>query len=451
MRTKLFFAFILIILLALLSNIVFEKLIMKDFEVFVRGTKEDSIYWVLASVEGSYKNGTWDHDTLHESLHWGLMLGFESYIEDDSGGRILSSTDVVFSMDSYMLHRMHSFLRLPSGKGDFIWYPLYVEGREIGKLYVRPLERLGPIPLKEEIFRKRGREFLVISFLIAGAGALFLSVLFSVFLSTPVRRLTFAAEKIARGEFTFKKPDLHRKYKDEIDKLTETFAYMAEALKREDLLRKHLTSNIAHELRTPLTIIKGNLEAVEDGVISDPNEVIKNISSEVYRMISLVEGIEDVTRAEASFFKKGDIEEVDLGEFVRSVAGGMRKLIEEKGLFLKTDGPSVIVKTYPDKLHIILNNLLTNAFKYTGEGGITISWDKKKHDHADGFFISVEDTGKGIGPENISKIFERFYKDMESSGKGLGLAIVKELAEVTGGTVEVESTPDKGSKFTVVF
>lgn len=451
MRTKLFFAFILIILLALFSNIVFEKLIMKDFEVFVRGTKEDHIYWILASVEGSYKNGTWNHDTLHETLHWGLMLGFESYIEDESGGRILSSTDVVFSMDSYMLNRMHSFLRLPSGKGSFIWYPLYVEGREIGKLYVRPLERIGPILLKEEIFRKRGREFLVISFLIAGAGALFLSVLFTVFLSTPVRRLTFAAEKIARGEFTFQKPALHRKHKDEIDKLTETFAYMAEALKREDLLRKHLTSNITHELRTPLTIIKGNLEAVEDGVISDPNEVIKNISSEIYRMISLVEGIEDITRAEASFFKKGDMEEVDLGEFLRSVAGGMRKLIEEKGLFLKADSPSIIVRTYPDKLHIILNNLLTNAFKYTNSGGITISWDKKKHDHADGFFISVEDTGKGIEPENILKIFDRFYKDKESSGKGLGLAIVKELTEVMGGTVEAESTPGKGAKFTVLF
>jgi two-component system sensor histidine kinase BaeS len=451
MRTKLFFAFILIILLALLSNIVFEKLIMKDFDVFVNGTKEDHIYWLLASVEGSYKNGTWKQDTIHEALHWGLMLGFESYIEDASGGTILSSTDVVFSMDSYMLHRMSSFLRLPSGKGAFTWYPLYVEGKEIGKLYVRPLEKVGPTLLKEEIFRKRGKEFLVISFLIAGAGALFLSVLFTLFLSTPVRRLKDAAERIARGEFSIETPKLHRRFKDEIDRLTETFSYMAEALKREDLLRKHLTSNITHELRTPLTIIKGNIEAVEDGVISDPKEVIKNISSEVYRMISLVEGIEDITRAEASFFKKGDREEINLGDFVKSVAGGMRKLIEEKGLFLKTMGPPIIVKTYPEKLHIILNNLLTNSFKYTSSGGITISWDKKKHDYIDGFFISVEDTGKGIEPENIQKIFERFYKDTESSGKGLGLAIANELTEVIGGRVEVESMPNRGSKFTVTF
>jgi two-component system sensor histidine kinase BaeS len=451
MRTKLFFAFIFIIFLALLSNIVFERLIMKDFDDFVSGTKEDQIYWLLASIEGSYKNNTWDHETLHETLHWGLMLGFETYIEDISDNRVMSSTDVIFSMDSYMLRRMHSFLKLPSGKGSFTWYPLYVEGREIGKLYIRPLERIGPAPLKPEIFRKRGKEFLVISFLIAGAGALFLSVLFTAFLSKPVMRLTFAAEKIASGEFAIQKPAMHRRYKDEIDRLTEAFFYMAEALKREDLLRKHLTSNITHELRTPLTIIKGNLEAIEDRVISDPGEVLRNINSEVQRMISLVEGIEDITRAEASFFKRGEKEEINVRDFVESVAGGMRKLIEEKGLSLMTVGPSLTVKTYPEKLHIILKNLLTNAFRYTDAGGITISWDGHKQEHGEGFFISVEDTGKGIDQGSLSKIFERFYKGEESGGKGLGLAIVKELAEVMGGRVDVESAPGRGTKFTVTF
>jgi len=451
MRTKLFFSFIFLILLALLSNVVFERLIMKDFDDFIKGTKEDQIYWLLAAVEGSYKNKMWDHQELHDALHWGLVMGFETYIEDSSESRIMSSADVIFTMDSYMLRRMHSFLKLPSGKGAFTWYPLYVEGREIGKLFVRPLERIGQTPFKAEIFRKGGKEFLVISFLIAGAGALFLSVLFSVFLSKPVMSLTAAAEKIAGGEFAIQKPGTHRRYKDEIDRLTETFFYMAEALKREDLGRKCLTSNVAPELRTPLTIIKGNLEAIEDGVISDPGEVLRNINSEVQRMISLVEGIEDITRAEASFFKRGEKEEIDLRDFAESVAGGMRKLIEDKGLFLRTDGPSLTVKTYPEKLHIILKNLLTNAFKYTDSGGITISWDHLKKGDTDGFFISVKDTGRGIEKENISKVFERFYKDEKSGGKGLGLAIVKELTDVMGGKVEVESTPGNGSRFTVSF
>ncbi len=336
MRTKLFFAFIFIIFLALLSNIVFERLIIRDFNDFIKGTEEDHIYWILASVEGNYKDNKWDRTLLGEALHWGLMLGLESFVEDNTGRKVLSSTEILSGMNPNMLKRMNSLLRLPSGVGGFTWYPLYVQGEEIGKLYVRPVEKLGSVPLKEEIFRKRGREFLVISFLIAGGGALFLSVLFTIFFSAPIRRLTSSAEKIARGDFPEYEPKVRRRFKDEITRLTETFMYMAEALRREDSLRKHLTSNIAHELRTPLTIIKGNLEAIEDGVISDPDKVIKNINSEVRRIISLVEGIEDITRAEASFFKKGPLEEINLKEFVETRAemrtGAMSVLNRGMGL-----------------------------------------------------------------------------------------------------------------------
>jgi len=455
MRTKLFFAFILIILLALFSNVVFESLIIGDFKEFIKGTGEDHIYWILASIERSFKSNQWDRVLLTESLHWGIMLGFEAYIEDTSDKRVLSSAEVISSMNPNMLKRMNSLLKLPSGKGEFIWYPLYVEGEEIGKLYIRPLERLGLTPLKEEIFRKRGREFLFISFLIAGGGALLLALLFTLFLSNPIRRLTIAAEKIAKGDLTAQGPPAHKvsilKYKDEIERLTETFNYMAEALRREDALREHLTSNIAHELRTPLTVIRGNLEGIEDGVITDTPAVVSSINSEIQRLISLVEGIEDVTRAEASFFKKGTPEEINLRDFVESVVQGMKKIVEEKGLFIKADGPSIVIRTYPEKLHIILKNLLTNAYKFTSFGGITVNWNRAKHDGNAGFFISVEDTGKGVEREEISKIFERFYKDKNSDGRGLGLAIVKELTEIMGGKVEVESDFHQGSKFTLLF
>ncbi len=453
MRTKLFSAFILIILLALLSNIVFEKLIIKDFNDFLQGTKEDHIYWVIASVEGSFTDNQWNRTLLTEALHWGLMLGFETYIEDAPGHKILSSKEVISSMNPNMLRRMRSLLKLPTGVGGFTWYPLFIEGKEIGKLYIRPLERRGLSSLKEEIFRARGKKFLVISFLIAGGGSLLLAVLFTIFLSSPIRRLTTAAERISKGELSAEKIKPHRlrlfKHKDEIDELTETFNYMSAALKREDEIRKHLTSNVAHELRTPLTIIRGNLEAIEDGVISDPNTVIKNINSEIQRLIALIEGIEDITRAEASFFKKGDLKEINLGEFVESIVNGMKKLIEEKGLFIRTEGPPIDVKTNPEKLHIILKNLLTNAYKFTSSGGITVNWDRYSQDRAAGFIISVADTGKGIPEENLAKIFDRFYKSGDSGGSGLGLAIVKELSEVIGGKIEVESAPAQGSRFTL--
>ncbi|MCK5427815.1 MAG: hypothetical protein KAJ34_08985, partial [Thermodesulfovibrionia bacterium] len=118
MRTKLFFAFILIIFLALFSNIVFERLIIRDFNDFLKGTKEDHIYWIMASVEGSFKNNEWDRALLNEALHWGLMLGFETYLEDKTGKKIISTHEVLSSMSPGMLNRMNSFLKLPSGIGE---------------------------------------------------------------------------------------------------------------------------------------------------------------------------------------------------------------------------------------------------------------------------------------------------------------------------------------------
>ncbi len=455
MRTKIFLSFILIISLALLSNIVFERLILGDFDDFLRGEEEDHIYWIMASVEGSFKENKWDRVELSEAFHWGVMLGFDMYVEDISGSNVLSSSEVLSTLNPNMLNRMNALFELPNSTDEYTWYPLYIKGDEIGKLYIKPLKRLGLIPAKKEVFRKRGREFLIISFLIAGSGALFLSVIFTIFLSNPLRRLTTQAEKIAKGDFSTQETKPNRSSffhtKDEIDRLTETFQYMAEALRREDSLRKHLTSNITHELRTPLTIIKGNLEAIEDGVISDPQIIIKNINSEIQRIISLVEGIEDITRAEASFFKKGNLEEIDLKEFVKSAISSMEKMITEKELSLKMEGPSIMVKTYPEKLHIILKNLLTNAYKFTSKGGATISWDRCKRNGTEGFYIVVEDTGKSIAKEELPKIFQRFYKGKDSDGRGLGLAIVKELIDVMDGKVDVESNIDEGTRFTITF
>ncbi|GAB4534855.1 MAG: ATP-binding protein [Thermodesulfovibrionia bacterium] len=445
MRTKLFLAFIIIISLAILSNITFERLVLKDFDDFVNGMGEDRVYWIMASIEGGFEDGSWNMNSLRESLHWALMLGFETYVEDANGKRLISSTDVLASLGPSMLKRMGTLFKLPSGVGDFTWYPLYVGGTEIGRLYIRPLERIGLIPIKEDVFRRRGKEFLLISFLIAGLGALILAVLFTIFLSNPLRRLTNSAERVARGDFSAQIPMAHKKFKDEMDKLTVAFNYMVEALRREDELRRHLTSNLYHELRTPLTIIKGNLEAIEDGILYDPNEVIRNIKMEIERIISLVQGIEDITSAEASFFKRGEKVEINLKEFIDSIIEGMRKMFEEKGLFLKQDGLPTTVKTYPEKLHIVLKNLLTNAYKFTQSGGITVRWGKD----GDGFYIIVEDTGRGIPRDKIKRVFDRFYKDMDSEGMGLGLAIAKELIDVMGGRIEVESIEGKGSRFSV--
>lgn len=445
MRTKLFLAFLLVIVIALISNLIFERLIMKDFDDYVRGTKEDHLYWVLASVEGSYNNGKWDRNSLSESIHWGMMLGFDLRVEDSKGSELMNSISVMESLPPAMKRRMESMIHLHAAEGGYEEYPLYAEGSELGTLLVRRLGSAGTLKVKEGIFKERGLNFLKISFLIAGSGALIIAMLLSLYLSNPLKRLKSAAEKVAKGDFSVR---VIQASGDEIGKVSESFNYMADALQKEDLLRKRLASNIAHELRTPLAIMEAQIEAMIDGVIDKSPEGLEKIRSEIIGLAKLVEGIEDLAKAEASFFTKGEQRLINLREFLRGLEYAMGPAFSEKGLNLSvTDRGNINVITDTEKLDRVLRNLLSNAVKFTDEGGALLDYGSE----GDGFFVEVKDTGKGIHEDDLLKIFVRFYRgrNAKDNGIGIGLSIVKELVDVMGGRIDAESKAGEGSRFRV--
>ncbi len=443
MRTKLFLAFFLVIMTALISNLIFESLIMNDFDEYLKGTQEDHLYWVLASVEGSFQDGRWDVRSLSESLHWGMMLGFDIKVEDEEGREIANSHSVMDSLPEAMKRRMESIIHGRIASGEYERYPLYIGGDEKGTLLVRPFHREGLTRKKENIFKERGRSFLMISFLIAGIGAVAVAVFFSLYLSRPVRRLRLAAERIARGDFGIRVKPASR---DEIGELSESFNYMAEALQKEELLRKRLTSNIAHELRTPLAVMRAQVEGMIDGVITNKPEGLENVRSEVERLTSLVEGIEDLAKAEASFFSEGEYSRVNLKEFLRGIEYAMGPIFREKGLvFSLSENTDLEVTTDVEKLDRIMKNILSNSLKFTDTGGVWIDYGSE----GEHFFVSVKDSGKGIPEDEISKIFVRFYRGAGAPDKGIGigLALVKELVDIMGGRIEVSSTPGEGTTF----
>ncbi len=444
MRTKLFLAFFLVIVIALVSNLIFENFMAKDFEAYVSGSREDRLYWVLASVEGSYSGGRWDPMELRESVHWALMLGFDVSITDKGGTEIIDSSSVVDTLSPSMKKRMEDIVDINSAKGPFESYPLYIGGRQIGVMRVRELRRRGSIAEKENIFMRRKRESLIISFVIAGGGAIFLAVFFSLFLSRPLKRLKIAVEALAKGDFGVRVKGASKQ--DEVGKLSQSFNFMAEALQREEALRQHLTSNIAHELRTPLAVMKANVEAMMDGVVENREEGLENIRLEVERLIKLVEGIEDITKAEASFFSGMDRVEIELREFLAGIAAKLMPLAVEKGLEMRIDSarPFMVV-TDPDKFERIIQNIVTNAIKNTEKGGIFIAYGMEKLM----FFVEVRDTGAGIPEDRQQMIFRRFYRGEDSKGIGLGLAIVRELVDVMGGRIELRSRAGVGSTFKV--
>ena len=444
MKTKFFLAFLIVILTALLSTFLFERLITRDFENYVRGVQEDQLYWITTSAESSYERGKWNHTILSETVHWAMMMGLDTKILNTHCDEIISSHRIIQSLSPVMQKRMEGLFQIDKTRGVFQDYPLYSEGQKIGTLSTRPFQKQ-EIAEKEVIFQKRMKNFLLISLLIAGIGSLIIALFLSRYLSKPIADLKLAAEKVAQGDFgvrTIKGAD------GEIGKLSEMFNKMAESLEREEKLRQQLLSNIAHELRTPLTIIKTQLEGLSDGIITDRAKALKNLDSEMERLIKLVKGIEDVTTAEASFFRRLDETDCNLREFLSGIVNDMRPLFKEKNLSLTLrEEKDFSVTVDAEKLETIVRNLLANALKFTEKGTVSIRYGKNLKK----FFIEIQDTGTGISEESIPLIFNRFYKGQKSSaqGLGLGLAIVKELSDIMQGEVTVKSKLGEGSIFTI--
>jgi two-component system sensor histidine kinase BaeS len=438
MKTKIFLAFLVVICTALLSNFIFEWLMLRDFEGYVRRVKEDQFFWIRASAESGYDRGAWDEKVLSETIHWAMMMGLDIKIADNSGEEVVSSHGIMGSLPGTMKDRMEGLFHVHDTGRDFFSDPIYHKGEQVGTLLWRPFQKK-ELAEKEAAFKKRTKIFLVISFLIAGVGSLLLAVSLSRYLSQPVTRLKTAAEKVATGDFSVRTVPMSG---DEVGRLSEVFNKMAESLEREERLRKHLMSNIAHELRTPLTVMKTQVEAMSDGVITDTKKGLANISDEIGKLTRLVAGIEDITTAEASFFSKTEATEVPLGEFLTGIADDLRPLFMEKGLDLEVaDGADLRVTVDTEKLERIVRNLLSNSMKFTRKGGVSVEYGTE----GERFFIKVQDTGRGIPEDEIPLVFTRFYKASGSSGLGLGLAIVKELVRVMHGDISVSSEVDRGT------
>ena len=446
MKTKIFLAFIIVILTALLSNFIFEWLIMKDFDSYVKSVKNDQFYWVLASVEGSYSDGKWDKDSLSESIHWAMMLGLNVKVLDNTGKEAISSHEVMGSLSESMKRRMAEQFHIHAHEtdGKFTDYPLYIKDKRIGTLLSMPFQKQ-ELKEKEATFKQRTKNFILVSFLIAGGGSLLIALLLSQYLSKPIMNLKNAAEKISKGDFTAR-TDINSY--DEVGKLSGTFNKMAESLQREEKLRKHLLSNIAHELRTPLTILKTHAEAIDDGII-DKGKGLENIRSEIDRLIKLVKGIEDITAAEASFFTKGQEADINLNEFLSEIGNDMLPAFREKGLDITIlNSNDLTISTDVEKLERVIRNILSNSLKFTEKGGVSIEHGKAGKT----FFIEIKDTGKGIPEKELPLIFNRFYRgESGTEGLGLGLAIVKELVDIMGGRVEVRSKVNEGTFVRIYF
>jgi signal transduction histidine kinase len=218
---------------------------------------------------------------------------------------------------------------------------------------------------------------------------------------------------------------------------------VSHAFAEQDRLRRQLMADVAHELRTPLAILQGRLEGLLDGVYPRDETHLAELLDETRHLSRLVEDLGTLAHADAGALELRK-ESVDLGELIREVTAALPALPRPVAVAVPADLPPV--EADPLRLRQVLLNLLANALRHTPETG-SVAVDVETRGTR--ILIRVRDTGSGIAPEDLPRIFERFQKGTGSQGSGLGLAIARKLARAHGGDLTIESEVGKGTVATV--
>lgn len=442
LQRKLLALLSLVILIALSSSILLRNFVIRDFKAFGEGRMLDRLYQVQAVLEGRYEQaGGWDKQRVRDDMVWAWLSGIELRLYDTNNQLVLDTRQALAALPQVMRQRIAASTGrrpLPPDTAEFQSYPLFHKGEEIGHLDLQL-----PQPVHEAFFIRSSNHFLAYALLGLGLTAVVLSVLAARRITRPLQELTSAAEGLAEGEPGRRVQVTTR---DEIGKLAESFNRMADNLEAQERLRKQLVSNAAHELRTPLMVIRGELEGMIDGLLPTTPEALQSLHDEAARLSSILDGVDELTRAQAACINLNR-QSIPLLPFLRQAVSRFDGQSADQGVQITLAGDAATTAMIdPDLFTRIVINLTANALRAMPDGGqLAVQTGKTDQNR---LFITFEDSGYGIAPDQLSHIFERFYKG-KNGGLGLGLAIVKELVEAHKGKISATSEYGKGARFLI--
>ena len=271
-------------------------------------------------------------------------------------------------------------------------------------------------------------------------------------LSRPVISAIERTKEISHGNY-----DVHEESGlvgiRELDALTKGVEDLGRSLSGQEKLRRRLMTDVAHELRTPLTVAITQIEAVSDGILEATPERLNMCVNEMKRLGELIKNVEALSRLEGEAMTIHK-ENTDMKEFLEPAIESFTPVFIKANIELTAElQDDVTCEIDRDKFRHIIDNLLSNALRYTNSGG---SVKVKLYAHGHDGIIEVSDTGIGISKEDLPNIFERFYRADESrtrvtGGSGVGLAIVKAAIDAHGGKITVESVKGEGSTFMITL
>ncbi|GLQ31929.1 ATP-binding protein [Litoribrevibacter albus] len=334
------------------------------------------------------------------------------------------------------------------------YYPIYKGDKLTAYVAHKPAK---------SVFAKQEEEFIrhqVIGYLLISLVALMVCVYISWQLanriSHPVMLVAKGARQLSSGNYgiNVELTNSESKLKDEIGRLVKDFNYLSKVLEKNEESRLNWSSDIAHELRTPVAVLKGEIEAIVDGVRPLSMESVDSLREEVDMLEKMIADLRLLTLSDAGALDY-HMEAVDLSSILRQTVSAMEPLFSKAGLTLKYTlrGKSRSVHGDRARLKQLINNLLSNSLKYTdAPSEVVVSLDIQNNLQT----ITVEDGAPGVPTESLPLLFERLYRvdksrSRSTGGSGLGMAICKNIVEAHDGTICCSHSALGGLKVTITF
>lgn len=449
-KLSLTIAFVVLLTVALISFLS-NYLIQDQFKSYISTQQQKAAKQIVESISVQYDaaSDAWNTDFIHTIGMYALYDGYIVKVYDKGGGSVWDAETCDMTLCTEVMddisHRM--MMEYPDINGHFTTktFPALQDSNEVGTVSIG---YYGPYFLSEDDFL-----FLdALNKILVGIGifSLLISVITGIFLarhlSKPILKTVEVTKDIAHGKYETRiREGAGTK---EMDQLIGSINHLAESLEKQEALRRQLTADVAHELRTPLTTVQTHVEAILEGVWEPTRERLESCYDEMTRLGNLVSDLESLAKVESDNLKLNKTE-VDLRELTDRILRSFEKELKDNNLDVETEGRCSPVQADRDRISQVIINLVSNAVKYTPEGGkirITLS------NSADSAVFSIRDNGIGIPEEELPYVFERFYRadksrNRNTGGSGIGLAIVKSIITAHGGTVDVDSGIDAGSNF----
>src|SRR3990172_707553 len=423
---------------AILVNLAFDER-FTDYLQDQRHVRQEQIVAALAESYG--RMGGWDPVDLEGLESLALMDGGTVRLEDVSAVTVWEPAATEAGARMAEMHR-----RMMGGGplGPEQRLQIVVGDEVVGTAIVRFPEP-GGLP-QDRSFRASVNRLLLLGGVVAGVLALALGVVLAREATAPPRELTQTARALAAGD---RSQRVSHEAPDELGEMARAFNQMADTIEEEDRLRRALAADVAQELRPPLTILRSQIEAMQDGVVSADGEALASLHEETMRLSRLVADLGTLASAEAAGFAL-ERRQVRLAALVAESAREFAGPCEAQNVRLEIETEPVEAFVDPMRVHQILSNLLSNALKFTRPGdtvSAALSVDQGE------VVLRVADTGPGIAADELPLIFDRFFRgrDSRARGSGIGLTVVRELARAHGGEIDVTSEPGRGTPFVVRF